>query len=144
MRQKVNSINENGSFYILNKNKFLRNKIRQFGKLGVYEMPKYRSMMVDTPEVATHLLQSPKSALTPIGNFLRKYSIDELPLYYYPVDFNIYERHTKFSPIRYLHLKADLPKWQQFLLGLHYAVLKEHTRLANLKTMHPQHRTSQD
>jgi O-antigen biosynthesis protein WbqP len=45
----------------------------------IFKMPKYRSMMVDTPEVATHLLQSPKSALTPIGNFLRKYSIDELP-----------------------------------------------------------------
>ena len=45
----------------------------------IFRMPKYRSMIVDTPEIATHLLQSPKSALTPIGNFLRKYSLDELP-----------------------------------------------------------------
>ena len=42
-------------------------------------MPKFRSMKVDTPAVATHLLQDPKSVLTPIGNFLRKSSLDELP-----------------------------------------------------------------
>ena len=45
----------------------------------IFSMPKYRSMMVDTPVMATHLLQNPKSALTPIGNFLRKYSLDEFP-----------------------------------------------------------------
>jgi len=45
----------------------------------VFRMPKFRSMKVDTPAVATHLLQDPKSALTPIGDFLRKSSLDELP-----------------------------------------------------------------
>jgi len=45
----------------------------------IFSMPKYRRMMVDTPAMATHLLQNPKSALTPIGNFLRKYSLDEFP-----------------------------------------------------------------
>jgi O-antigen biosynthesis protein WbqP len=45
----------------------------------LFKMPKFRSMKVDTPAVATHLLQNPKSALTPIGNFLRKTSLDELP-----------------------------------------------------------------
>ncbi len=45
----------------------------------VFKMPKFRSMKVDTPAVATHLLQDPKSALTPIGDFLRKSSLDELP-----------------------------------------------------------------
>ena len=44
-----------------------------------FSMPKFRSMMVDTPAVATHLLQNPKSALTPVGDFLRKSSLDELP-----------------------------------------------------------------
>jgi O-antigen biosynthesis protein WbqP len=42
-------------------------------------MPKFRSMRMGTPAVATHLLQSPESYLTPIGGFLRKTSLDELP-----------------------------------------------------------------
>jgi O-antigen biosynthesis protein WbqP len=42
-------------------------------------MPKFRSMRVGTPAVATHLLADPKSHLTPIGSFLRKSSLDELP-----------------------------------------------------------------
>ena len=45
----------------------------------IFKMPKFRSMKVDTPAVATHLLKDPKSALTPIGHFLRKLSLDELP-----------------------------------------------------------------
>ena len=45
----------------------------------IFKMPKFRSMMVDTPAVATHLLDNPQSNLTPIGNFLRKYSLDEFP-----------------------------------------------------------------
>jgi len=46
---------------------------------AIFKMPKFRSMKVDTPAVATHLLQNPKSVLTPIGDFLRKSSLDELP-----------------------------------------------------------------
>jgi O-antigen biosynthesis protein WbqP len=42
-------------------------------------MPKFRSMRVDTPAVATHLLSNPGAYLTPIGSFLRKSSLDELP-----------------------------------------------------------------
>jgi O-antigen biosynthesis protein WbqP len=45
----------------------------------IFKMPKFRSMKVDTPAVATHLLEDPKSVLTPIGDFLRKSSLDELP-----------------------------------------------------------------
>ena len=45
----------------------------------IFKMPKFRSMKVDAPAVATHLLQDPKSVLTPIGDFLRKSSLDELP-----------------------------------------------------------------
>ena len=45
----------------------------------IFKMPKFRSMRVDTPAVATHLLSDPKSYLTPIGSFLRKSSMDELP-----------------------------------------------------------------
>jgi O-antigen biosynthesis protein WbqP len=45
----------------------------------IYRMPKFRSMQVDTPAVATHLLNNPENYLTPIGSFLRKSSLDELP-----------------------------------------------------------------
>jgi O-antigen biosynthesis protein WbqP len=45
----------------------------------IFKMPKFRSMRVETPAVATHLLTDPESHLTPIGSFLRKSSLDELP-----------------------------------------------------------------
>jgi O-antigen biosynthesis protein WbqP len=45
----------------------------------IFEMPKFRSMRSDTPALATHLLQNPEQWLTPIGSFLRKSSLDELP-----------------------------------------------------------------
>ncbi len=45
----------------------------------IFKMPKFRSMRIDTPAVATHLLPDPDSFLTPIGSFLRKSSLDELP-----------------------------------------------------------------
>jgi O-antigen biosynthesis protein WbqP len=44
-----------------------------------FKMPKFRSMRTDTPALATHLLQDPDSFLTPIGGFMRKTSLDELP-----------------------------------------------------------------
>ncbi len=45
----------------------------------IFKMPKFRSMRVGTPAVATHLLADPKSVFTPIGSFIRKSSLDELP-----------------------------------------------------------------
>lgn len=44
-----------------------------------FRMPKFRSMRIDTPDVATHLLEDPQRWITPIGRFLRKSSLDELP-----------------------------------------------------------------
>lgn len=45
----------------------------------IFRMPKFRSMQVNTPAVATHLLADPAAYLTPVGSFLRKSSLDELP-----------------------------------------------------------------
>lgn len=45
----------------------------------IFKMPKFRTMRVGTPAVATHLLTEPEKYLTPIGSFLRKSSLDELP-----------------------------------------------------------------
>lgn len=45
----------------------------------IFKMPKFRSMRVGTPAVATHLLGNPEAHLTPIGSFIRKSSLDELP-----------------------------------------------------------------
>ena len=52
-------------------------RIGQYNR--IFRMPKFRSMRADTPAVATHLLPNPDVYLTPIGSFLRKSSLDELP-----------------------------------------------------------------
>lgn len=46
---------------------------------AIFKMPKFRSMRTDTPAVATHLLEKPEAWLTPVGSFIRKTSLDELP-----------------------------------------------------------------
>lgn len=46
---------------------------------SIFKMPKFRTMKINTPAVATHLLENPAQYLTPIGSFLRKSSLDELP-----------------------------------------------------------------
>ncbi len=45
----------------------------------LFKMPKFRSMRIDAPAVATHLLSNPEQWLTPVGSFLRRTSLDELP-----------------------------------------------------------------
>ncbi len=45
----------------------------------IFKMPKFRSMRVNTPEIATHLMSNPDSFFSPIGAFLRRTSLDELP-----------------------------------------------------------------
>ena len=45
----------------------------------IFKMPKFRTMRIDTPSIATHLLKKPEEWITPIGKILRKYSLDEIP-----------------------------------------------------------------
>jgi O-antigen biosynthesis protein WbqP len=53
------------------------NRVGAFNK--IFRMPKFRTMRVGTPAVATHLLTNPEAHLTPIGGVLRRTSLDELP-----------------------------------------------------------------
>lgn len=46
---------------------------------AIFKMPKFRTMRIDTPPLATHLLENPGKYLTPIGPFLRRFSLDEFP-----------------------------------------------------------------
>jgi len=57
----------------------------------IFGMPKFRTMRIDTPQVATHLLRNPKQYETSIGPFLRKTSLDELPQL-----FNIFKGDMSF------------------------------------------------
>ena len=45
----------------------------------IFEMPKFRTMKLNSPEVATHLMTNPDTFLSPIGGFLRRFSLDEFP-----------------------------------------------------------------
>ena len=45
----------------------------------IFRMPKFRTMRLGTPEMATHLMNDPDCYLTPVASFLRKFSLDELP-----------------------------------------------------------------
>jgi O-antigen biosynthesis protein WbqP len=71
---------------------------------ALFRMPKFRTMRVDTPEVATHLLADPARWLTPVGGLLRRSSLDELPQLW-----SILAGHMSFvGPRPALHNQQDL------------------------------------
>ena len=91
----------------------------------IYKMPKFSSMRIDTPAVATHLLTDPQAYLTPIGGFLRKSSLDELPQLWSiltgemsfvgprPALFNQYDLISLRSECHVDHLRPGLTGWAQ-------------------------------
>ncbi len=80
----------------------------------IFLMPKYRTMIMDTPEVATHLLENPDSFYTSIGRILRKSSLDELPQI-----FSILTGHMSFiGPRPALYNQDDLIKLRT-KIGIH-------------------------
>lgn len=80
----------------------------------LFRMPKFRSMRIDTPEVATHLLETPERWLTPIGGFLRKSSLDELPQLWSILSGDM----SLVGPRPALHNQHDLIE-QRTRLGVH-------------------------
>jgi len=70
----------------------------------IFKMPKFRSMLIDTPDVASHLLQETDAWLTPVGKILRKSSLDELPQIW-----SVLKEEMSFvGPRPALHNQADL------------------------------------
>ena len=91
----------------------------------IFEMPKFRTMYVNTPVMATHKLNNPNVFLTPLGSFLRKNSLDELPQLFSilkgdmsfvgprPALYNQYDLITLRSEKGVDHLVPGLTGWAQ-------------------------------
>jgi O-antigen biosynthesis protein WbqP len=92
---------------------------------ALFKMPKFRTMKLNTPAVATHLLKNPREYLTPIGSFLRKTSLDELPQLWSilkgemsfvgprPALFNQYDLIALRTKRGIHHIKPGLTGWAQ-------------------------------
>lgn len=91
----------------------------------IFRMPKFRTMYLSSPTVATHLLKNPRQYLTPIGSFLRKTSLDEIPQFWSilkgdmsfvgprPALFNQYDLIELRTSKGVHHLTPGLTGWAQ-------------------------------
>ena len=91
----------------------------------IFRMPKFRTMSLSSPTVATHLLKNPRQYLTPIGSFLRKTSLDEIPQFWSilkgdmsfvgprPALFNQYDLIELRTSKGVHHLTPGLTGWAQ-------------------------------
>ncbi|MBM3453807.1 MAG: sugar transferase [Bacteroidetes bacterium] len=91
----------------------------------IFRMPKFRTMHLSSPTVATHLLKNPRQYLTPIGAFLRKTSLDEIPQFWSilkgdmsfvgprPALFNQYNLIQLRTSMGVHHLRPGLTGWAQ-------------------------------
>ena len=77
-------------------------------KNKLFRMPKFRTMQMDTPEMATHLMNTPDAYLSPIGRFLRRSSLDELPQI-----FNILKGNMSFIGPR-PYLEREIKDYKNF------------------------------
>lgn len=114
---------------------------RRIGSNGSYfMMPKFRTMQAQTPEVATNKLSDPQKYLTPIGSFLRRSSIDELPQLFSvligdmslvgprPSLHNQYDIISKRELLGINVLKPGITGWAQ-INGRDYVSIKEKVNL---------------
>ena len=92
---------------------------------SIFKMPKFRTMLISTPVVATHVISQPEKYLTPIGSFLRKSSLDEIPQLWNilkgemsfvgprPALYNQYDLISKRAKININQLLPGITGWAQ-------------------------------
>ncbi|QDD12072.1 sugar transferase [Candidatus Methylopumilus rimovensis] len=103
----------------------------------IFKMPKFRTMRIETPNVATHLLDNPQFFYTPIGSFLRKSSLDEIPQLWSillghmsfvgprPALFNQYDLIQLRSKAGVSHLLPGLTGWAQVNGRDHLSIMQK-------------------
>ena len=80
---------------------FWSKRMGQNNKL--FMMPKFRTMLLITPDIATHLITNPEKFITPIGKYLRRTSLDELPQLYSIIKDNRLIKYVNVMQLMFVH-----------------------------------------